>query len=79
MYYYCRGIKLNASYQEVACGHRDRCPYYKDVDLSKVFSNPCEYEELDTYDDKECIYNNFDKLTQNNHGEGNENDGFGVC
>ena len=68
MYYYCGGIKLNASFQEVECEHRERCPYYKDVDLSKVFGSYDKYEELDTYNDKECIYLKFNNLTQNNHG-----------
>ena len=56
MYSYCLGIRLNGSYQEVACKKRDNCPYYMNTDLSKALGNPAEYIELDTYNSNECLY-----------------------
>lgn len=54
MYSYCLGIRLNSNYQELACAYREKCAYYTNTNLSEAFANPDSFEELDTYNDKEC-------------------------
>ena len=56
MYDYCLGIRLDANYQEQACKVRDHCRYYSDNRLSEIFSHPELYQELDTYNNKKCEY-----------------------
>ena len=56
MYYYCLGIRTNDVFQERVCEHRERCPYYTNVNLFVAMSNPEQYQELDTYNYNECIY-----------------------
>jgi len=59
---YCLGIRLDANYMEQACRMRDLCPYYTGVGLGAALSHPEQYQELDTYNNNECIY--FDKTWQ---------------
>lgn len=54
MYVFCYGIRLNASYQEITCENRDRCPYFTNTRLGIALRHPGEYVEADTYNDKEC-------------------------
>jgi len=56
MFYYCLGIRLDQNYAEVVCPYRDRCIYYTNAPLSITLSRPDDYSELNTYNDKECIY-----------------------
>ena len=58
MYCYCLGIRLDPNYQEMTCKERDSCPYYVNTDLSVALSRPDQYQELDTYNNEECKYNN---------------------
>lgn len=59
MYYYCLGIRTNDVFQERVCENRECCPYYLNVNLAAALSRPDEYQELDTYNDLQCLY--FDK------------------
>lgn len=56
MWYYCLGIRVNDVFQEHTCEYRDKCPYFSNTELGVVFSKPDEYQELDTYNNNECIY-----------------------
>lgn len=55
-YGYCLGIRLDDDYNERTCRYRDDCPYYGKVRLSVLLSSPDIYEELDTYNNRECVY-----------------------
>lgn len=58
MYSYCLGLRLDRTYNEIACEHRSRCPYYTNVRLSIAFAHPETYQELDTYNQEPCKYFN---------------------
>ena len=62
MFYFCLGLRLDCNYAEVVCPFRDNCIYYTNAPLSKTLSRPDEYTELNTYNDKECIYFNKEWL-----------------
>lgn len=51
---YCMGIRLNQNYQEVTCQVREKCAIYLLTNLSEAFRNPDYFEEVDSYNDKEC-------------------------
>lgn len=56
MYGCCYGIRLNTSYQELTCEHRDHCPYYLATDFRMVVEHPDEYTMLDTYNAQPCAF-----------------------
>lgn len=56
MFSYCLGIRVNDIFQERTCEHLEHCPYYKNTNLRTALMHPEQYVELDTYNDKECIY-----------------------
>jgi len=53
---YCMGIRLDGNFNEYACRVRDHCPYYSNNRLSEFFSHPELYQELDTYNNRKCEY-----------------------
>ena len=56
MFNYCLGVRVNDVFQERVCEFRERCKYYTNTNLSVAFSRPDEYQELDTYNNNECIF-----------------------
>lgn len=50
------GIRLTDAYMEYSCEYRDHCPYYTDTNLGVAFSHPEIYQELPTYNNKQCQF-----------------------
>jgi len=59
MKFYCMGIRLDSNYMEKTCKNREYCPYYHVDGLSDFLSRPDEYQELDTYNNNQCEYENI--------------------
>lgn len=53
-YGYCLGIRVTSDFMERICQNREGCAYYLNTRLSDALSHPEKYEEIDTYNDKEC-------------------------